>query len=248
MSSMSAKTWENSASSHTPSSCSFRRTSTTTDCRLVRALDAGAGKNGRTSPRDRQAPATPGWIRATGRRPASTLRLVELRRVGRVRLVGRRLASTVRLVGRRLASTVRLVGRRRVGRVRLVGRRLASTVRRVGRRRVGRIRLVSTLRRVGRVRRVGRRLVSTLRRVGRVRRVGRRLASRVRRVELRQVGRVRPPPAARSGAVGARREAASIAMPCARQARDPAAVLPPDGDCQPLLNGERGLSTQHHTA
>ena len=133
-------------------------------------------------------------------------------------------------------STVRLVWRRRVGRVRLVWRRRVGRVRRVGRRRVGR------------VRRVGRRRVSTLRRVGRVRLVWRRLASRVRRVELRQVGRVRPPPAARSGAVGARREAASIAMPCARQARDPAAVLPPDGDCQPLLNGERGLSTQHHTA
>ena len=200
---MSAKTWENSASSHTPSSCSCQRTSTTTDCRLNLALDAGAGKDGRTSPSDRRALATAGWIRAMGRRPAS-----------RVRLVQRRPASTVRLVRRRPASTVRRVGRVRRVRVGLVRVRPASTVRLVRVRRVGRVPLVRV-----------------------------RPASTVRRV-----GRVRPPPAARSGAVGARREAASIAMPCARQARHPSAVLPPNGDRQPLLDGERGLSTQHHTA
>ena len=120
-------------------------------------------------------------------------------------------------------------------RVRRVRVRPASTVRRVRVRRV-RVGLVR-VRRVGRVRRV------RVRRVGRVRLVRVRPASTVRRV-----GRVRPPPAARSGAVGARREAASIAMPCARQAQHPSAVLPPNGDRQPLLDGERGLSTQHHTA
>ena len=137
---------------------------------------------------------------------------------------GARPASTVRLVRRLPVRTVRLV---RVGLVRV--------------RRVGRVRLVRRLPvRTVRLVRVG---LVRVRRVGRVRLV-RRLPVRT----VRRVGRVRPPPAARSGAVGAWREAASIAVPCARQAHHPSAVLPPNGDRQPLLDGERGLCTQHHTA
>ena len=44
------------------------------------------------------------------------------------------------------------------------------------------------------------------------------------------------------------RDAASIAVPCARQAQHPAVVFRLHGDRQPLLNGEHGLSTQPHTA
>ena len=189
---MSAKTWENSASSHTPSSCSCQRTSTTTGCRLILAVDAGAGEGGRTSPSDRRGLATAGLIRATARRPAGTVRLARVL-PARVRLV-RVLPARVRLV-RVLPARVLPAGTVRLARVRLARVLPAGTVR-LARVRLARVRPAGTVRLV----------------------------------------RVRPPPAARSVAVGGRRDAASIAMPCARQAHHPAAVLWPHGDRQPLLN------------
>ena len=94
-SSMSAKTWESSASNHTPSSCSCQRTSTTTGFRLVLALGAGASGDGTTSPSHRRALATVVGSHPTRSRPASTVRPVQVLEV-RVLPVRGRPVGTVR--------------------------------------------------------------------------------------------------------------------------------------------------------